>query len=106
MECEHRWPFFVTNRGLQVWMCKKYQKSVNDDICSQCPDREGESPKGLEWPDDYPRREDEEIKAIYKVCQGCPLLKDDKTCQGMGPEFFQVDIIAQAPTARCPEGKW
>jgi len=108
MECHHRWPFFITNLGLQTWWCKLHHKSVNDDICSTCSDREGETPKDtITPPEDYPRRRDEEIEMIYQVCKGCPLLnKATKVCKSMHPEIHPTDIVAQHPSVHCPERKW
>jgi hypothetical protein len=107
IECEHKWPYFITNRGIMSYFCTLHQKSVNDDICSECSDREGETRKDMVQVPNLPRRSDEEIKAIYKVCKGCPLLNPNtRLCKSMYPEPQPPDIVAQHPSIHCPEDRW
>ena len=106
LTCRHKWQFQATNLGLNAWMCHLHNKSVNDDICSECPDREGDFPKPLADKMDFPSRTDEEIEAVYKVCKACPLLRADKRCKKMPYHLHPMDIVAQHPATHCPEKKW
>jgi len=108
IECEHRWPYFVTNRGLMTFHCSKHHRPINDDICSTCSDREGEMPKVPFTVDTaFPRRNEEEIQAVYQICKGCPRLHPEKkVCLNMYPEIHPPDIVAQHPSNHCPENKW
>lgn len=107
MDCKHRWPMVVTNRGLRTWFCTLHQKSVNDDICGACTDREGECRHPPMPALEFPQRTPEEITAVYNICKQCPLLDIvNKTCKRMQPEIHPVDIIAQHPNNHCPENQW
>lgn len=107
LECKHKWPMVVTNRGLLTHWCTLHQKSVNDDICSECQDREGESLKPPMPALAFPTRTKEEIAAVYSICKSCPLMDAvDKTCNKMHPEIHPVDVVAQHPNNHCPEKLW
>lgn len=96
----------ITNRGLNTQFCTLHMVSVNDDICSNCPDREGVIPIELKTLD-FPKRNPKEIEAIYNVCKSCPLLNaKTKICDKMHAEMHPTDIVAQHPSSHCPEGKW
>lgn len=106
VDCQHRWPMVVTNRGLVTWFCTLHQKSVNDEVCNACPDKEGKClhPPIVEI--DFPSRNPEEVKAIHNICKGCPLMNKDHLCEKMQPEIHPVDIVAQHPNNHCPKHLW
>jgi len=107
IDCKYKWPLFDTRRGLTTYVCLRHCCSVNDDICSQCPEIGGKTPKPpLEIDIKYPRRTDEEIQIVYQMCKECPMLGQDKVCQLMKGEAHPTDIVAQHPANHCPRNKW
>jgi len=107
IDCKHKWPMVITNRGFNTEFCTLYGKSVNDTICSQCEDCEGKTPKEHVPNVHFPRRNEEELQQIKQVCDGCPLLRlKHQTCKKMPGEDHPVDIVAQHPNNHCPEDKW
>ena len=107
LQCKHKWEYIVLNRSLKTWFCSKHQKSVNDDICSECPDREGVCLKPPVEGFEFPSRTEEEIQAIYSVCKACPLHDlITKQCKGMKAEPHPTDVVAQHPSNHCPENLW
>lgn len=107
IDCEHKWHMQVTNRGLDIFYCTKHLKSVNDTICSNCPDRAGHMRKLPMAAIQFPKRTEKEIEATYSICQSCPLLTFmTQQCKKMPGETHPVDIVAQNPHNHCPEGKW
>lgn len=106
IECQHRWPLIITNRGLKTWFCTLHQKSVNDEVCQACEDQEGKClHPAIEIPE-FPSRTPEEVAAVHSICKSCPLMNKDHTCQKMHPEIHPVDIVAQHPSNHCPENLW
>lgn len=106
IECKHKWQYVVTNRGITTFYCTLHQKSVNDEICSNCADCEGETLKPIVPEMAFPKRTDEEVRAIHGICKGCPLMTKDHLCKKMYPENNPVDIVAQHPSNHCPEKLW
>ena len=106
IECEFKTSLPILNLGVTICMCRKHIASVNDDICSTCPDRWGEG--GLPIVQlTFPKRGEEEIAAIYTKCQACPLFQiAGKQCSRIKKFGHPVDVYAQNPVNRCPEGVW
>ena len=107
IECKHKWPLPILNRGLDTQFCTLHAKSVNDTICLSCSDCEGHTPKEHTKDLGFPRRSEEEVDQIRKVCDACPLFKVlDQKCSKTLYEMHPVDIVAQHPNNHCPENLW
>ncbi len=106
IECKHKHVMPVLNQGIYSEFCMLHRTFVNDSICNSCSDKEGtlaRQPTAYE----FPRRNDQEIEQIHKVCEGCPLFnKLPQTCKKMTYNPQPTDIIAQNPSNHCPEGEW
>lgn len=106
IDCKHKWPMQVTNRGINITFCSLYQKSVNDTICSRCADCEGETPKTVQV-FSFPSRNQAELESIRGVCDACPIFQiASQRCTRMLGELHPVDILAANPSTHCPDKKW
>lgn len=106
IECKYKWQMIATNRGITTWFCEKFQKFVNDSICSECEAREGSMLRPLQVMD-FPEKTQEELAVIQNVCSGCPLFqKHDQRCAKLTHEPQPTDIWGIHPNNHCPEDKW
>ena len=107
IDCKHKWPIIITNRGITAQICTLHKKSVNDAICLACSDCEGQTHKEHLTEQGFPRRSEDELTQIRKVCDGCPLFNVvSQGCSKVAHELHPVDIVAQHPNNHCIENKW
>ena len=107
IECKHKHRYAAVNRGIVVQLCRKHSKMVNDTICLNCKDQDGNFDPLPDLETDFLARSPEEIKSTHTVCSGCPLFEArTQTCKSQPGESIPVDIVAQNPAEHCPENQW
>jgi hypothetical protein len=106
IRCSHKNVMVDLNRGVVTEMCLLHGKFVDDVICGDCSDCEDCDPKHIE-DFHFPRRSEEELSAVSKVCAGCPLRNvGTGRCQRMTGELLPILTLNQHPSTHCPEGNY